>query len=202
MRMFRVLLWCFVLFWPAGLHAQWRLGVEVAGESFSGASGAPSGGAASIPSFRPYRPVWLGLRAEGPGGRIRPALTIRAARPDLALTGADATVVEHLGVTDVFGMVPEAIVALARLQPGVQLTGSLGLLIEQWFFEAQPARWRAGPSAGLDLAVGLGGRFEGAVGGTVGVLPESVFTAAELPETLEPRSVWRRSLRGSVRFRL
>ena len=201
MRLLCVLFWFFV-FWPAGLRAQWRLGVEVASESFTGASGAAPGGAASTPSFRPYRPTWVGLRADGPGGRIRPALTLRLASPDLALVGDEATVVEHLGVTEVVGMVPEAVVELARLQPGVQLAAALGVLIEQWSFEAQPARWRIGPTAGLDLVVPLGGRLEGAVGGTVGLLPESVFTAGDLPETLEPRSVWRRSLRGSVRLRL
>ncbi|HEX9166843.1 MAG TPA: hypothetical protein VF862_13100 [Gemmatimonadales bacterium] len=197
----RLLLWWFV-FWPGSLFAQWRLGVEVAVEAFSGASGPAQGWEASTPAFRPYRPTWWGLRTEAPGHRIRPALTLRFARPDLALEGDEATVVEHLGVTDVLGVVPEVLVSLARLQAGVSLDASAGLLVERWAFEGQGARTRAGPTAGLELTVALGGRLEGVIGGALGLLPKSVFTADELPETLEPRSVWRRSLRGSIRRRL
>lgn len=201
MRVVCVLLWCFVLS-PASLFAQWRLGVEVTSESFRGASGPAPGWDASTPSFRPYRPTWLGLRAEAPGQGVRPALTVRFASPDLALEGGEATVVEHLGVTDVLGAVPEVVVPLARLDQAVRLEGSAGLLIERWAFEGQGARVRLGPTAGLELSVALGGRLEGAIGGMVGMLPQSMFTAEDLPETLEPRSVWRRSLRGSVRLRL
>jgi len=201
MRTVRVLLWWFV-FWPGSLFAQWRLGVEVAVEAFSGVSGPAPGREASTPAFRPYRPTWWGLRAEAPGHRIRPVLTVRFTQPDLALEGNEATVVEHLGVTDVVGVVPEVVVSLARLQAGVGLDAAAGLLVERWTFEGQKARTRLGPTAGLELAVALRGRLEGVIGGALGLLPESVFTADELPETLEPRSVWRRSLRGSIRLRL
>jgi hypothetical protein len=201
MRVVCVLLWYFVLT-PASLFAQWRVGLEVTSESFRGASGPAPGWESSTPSFRPYRPTWWGLRAEAPGQGLRPALTLRVASPDLALEGGEATVVEHLGVTSVLGAVPEVMVPLARLGPAVRLDGVAGLLIERWAFEGQAARLRLGPSAGVEFAVALGGRVEGAIGGAVSLLPQSVFTADDLPETLEPRSVWRRSLRGSVRLRL
>lgn len=201
MRVVIVLFWWFT-WWPASLSAQWRAGVEVSSEWVSGASGPAPGTVAGSPSFRPYQPTWWGLRVEGPGNGIRPVLTLRAGAPDLALEGEEATVVEHLGVTDVIGAVPEVAFPIARLREGVRLLASAGVVVERWAFEGQEARLRAGPTGGIELLVALGGRLEGAFGGSVGVLPESVFTAGDLPETLEPRSVWRRSLRGSLRVRL
>jgi hypothetical protein len=201
MRVVLVLFWWFTC-WPGSVFAQWRVGLELGTEWLSGASGPGPGTPADAPSFRPYRPTWWGLRAEGPGNRIRPALTVRAGAPDLALEGQEATVVEHFGVTDVLGVVPEVVFPLARLQESVRLLASAGLVVERWAFEGQGDRLRAGPTGGFELLVALGGRLEGSVGASLGLLPESMFTSGDLPDTLEPRSVWRRSLRGSMRVRL
>ena len=201
MRVVVVLLWWFAC-GPANLFAQWRVGLDVTNEWLFGASGPGPAAVAGSPSFRPYEPIWWGLRVEGPGNGIRPVLTLRAGAPDLALEGEEATVIEHFGVTDVLGAIPEVAFPIARIQEGVRLLASAGVVVERWSFEGQEARLRAGPTGGIELAVSLGGRLEGAIGASVGVLPESIFTVSDLPETLEPRSVWRRSLRGSLKVRL
>jgi hypothetical protein len=138
---------------------------------------------------------------EGPRTGIRPALTLRFSSPDLALEGPEAVVVEHLGVTEVIGAVPEVLIPLVRLREGVQVIGSAGLMLERWAFEGQNPRLRAGATLGAGLEVDLGGRVEGELGATVGVLPSSMFLEADLPDNLEPRSAWRRALRGVLKIR-
>jgi hypothetical protein len=183
---------------PPQAAAQWRLGVEVGGERFRGVSGSVQ---PPDRAMRPYHPLWLGLRAEAPAGRLRLGGAIRYAVPDVALEAHDVTIVAHSTITKVLAITPEALVPLAGLG-GVQLVGSAGLAVERWDFHDKPARWRAGPQAGLALEAGLGGRVVGALGGFGGYLPTSPLDAEDLPDDIEPRSAWRFGLRGSLLIRV
>lgn len=187
---------------PTPLTGQWRVGLSYTQDRISGGTGPAPGAPADAASFRPWQPAWLGLQVQGPWRGIRPALGLRFGRPDLALEAAEVTIVEHSSITGVAGLTADAMVPVVALREGVRLDGALGVLIERWVFRGEEPRVRAGPSAGVDLAVGLGGRVEGVFGLGVSVLPTSIFEPEELPERLEPRSVWRRSLRGLVRLRL
>jgi hypothetical protein len=120
------------------------------------------------------------------------------AAPSLALDAPEVTVIEHAGVTTVTALRAGVIVRLAQLQPGVALRVEAGPVLEWWRFERSATRLRGGGEIGLSLTVGLGGRFSGALGGFLGVTPVSPLEPADLPEGIEPRSAWRRALRGSV----
>jgi hypothetical protein len=183
---------------PTQASAQWRLGVEVAGERFGGVSASVS---PPDRALRPYRPVWLGIRAEAPAGGVRVAGAIRYAVPDVAVEAADVTIVAHPTITRVLAITPEVLVPLAGLG-GVRLVGSAGIPIERWDFTDAPARWRAGTQAGFALEAGLGGRVIGSLGGFGAYTPVSPFDAEDLPDDIEPRSAWRFGLRGSLLVRL
>jgi hypothetical protein len=180
-------------------QAQWLVGLEAGTEAFTGVSRTADAGPER--SFRPYRPAWLGVRAESPGSRLRFGASLLFGSPDLALEATDLVVVARDGITTVLGFHPGVMIQVAELRDGVTLRGEAGLILEHWGFTEQAGRLRAGGEIGLSLEVGLGGRFSGALGGHVGV-SASPFRPEELPPGFEPRSAWRQGLRGSVRIRL
>jgi hypothetical protein len=184
-----------VLARPAPLAAQWLVGVEGTLESVGGVSRSTQPGGAS---FGIHHPAWIGLRIESPRARVQWRAGVAYAAPSLALDAPEVTVIEHAGVTTVTALRAGVIVRLAQLQPGVALRVEAGPVLEWWRFESSATRLRGGGEIGLSLTVGLGGRFSGALGGFVGVTPVSPLEPADLPEGIEPRSAWRRALRGSV----
>ena len=194
-----LLVWLFILL-PAALWGQVRLGLERGHEALTGASAPRPDAPAGTASVRPYRPTWWGLRLEGPWRRVRPALTVRRGTPDLALVGAELTLIEHAQLTTLTALQAEMVVPLFQ-QAGVEWRASVGSLLERWAFRGTPPRWRGGPMAGVSLIVPVVGPVEATLGGSVGILPMSPFTAGELPETLEPRGAWRTALRGGVNLR-
>ena len=180
---------------PVRLAAQWQARVEGAVESVSGVTAAVESGAAT---FGIHHPTWIGLRVESPGARVRWSAGLSYAAPSLALDAPEVTIIEHAGTTTATALRAGVIVRLAQLQPGVALRVEAGPVLEWWRFEGSTTRLRGGGEIGLSLTVGLGGRFSGALGGFLGVTPVSPLEPADLPEGIEPRSAWRRALRGSV----
>lgn len=183
------------LLYPTPLPAQWYLGLEVGTERFSGVAREIESQPAR--SFLPYRPTVWALRLESPDARVRLGVGLRYSGPDLALSADDLTIVSHESVVDVVGLLPQAIIRLARLTPGVSLRAEAGPLVERWKIEDGETRYRVGGVLGTSLEVALGGRFRGTVGGWVGVTPRSPLDGS-LPEELELRAAWRRGLRGAV----
>ena len=180
-------------------QGQWLVGLEAGTEAFAGVSRTVAAGPDR--SFRPYRPAWVGLRAESPGSRLRFGASLLYASPDLALEAADLAVVDRDDLTTVLGFHPGVMIRVADLREGVALRGEAGLILEHWGFRDQGGRLRAGGEIGLSLEVGLGGRCSGVLGGFLGV-SASPFRHEELPQGFEPRSAWRQALRGSLRIRL
>lgn len=195
-----LLVWLFI-FLPLSLWGQVRVGLEHGREVLTGATRPRAEAPAGTASFRPYQPTWWGLRLEGGWPGLRPALTLRRSTPDLALVGEDLTLVEHAAPTTVSALQAEVVAPLVQ-RDGIEWRASLGGLVERWAFRGSPARWRLGPVAGISVILPVVGPLEAMVGGSVGVLPVSPFTAPELPATLEPRGAWRTALRGGVSIRL
>lgn len=183
----------------APLEAQWRVGAGLGKEDARGFTRGV--GANADQSLLPYRPMIWALRVETPGVRLRAAVELRYATPDLALRGPDLTVVAHEGITTVVGLRPAAAFDVARLSEHVVIRAEVGPLFEIWSFEDEDARTRVSAEGGLGLAVELGGRMAALVTGTGSVMPSSPFKGT-LMEDLEPCAGWRWGLRGMVMYRL
>lgn len=180
---------------PAGLASQWHAGVEIAAESLTGVSANREPGG---PVFRFENLTGLGLRLESPGSRIRWSLIAGMAFPSLALQGPEVTIIDRQSRVTVGSLRPGVTVPLITLRPGVSLRVEGRPVLEWWHFDTGETRLRGGAEAGASLEIVLAGRLSLATGGFLGVLPESPLEASDLPEGIEPRSAWRRALRGSL----
>lgn len=199
MRPFAFVLLLTVIVGATPAVAQWRIGLGMARESAHGF--ARGTGSEEDQSFIPHQRFTWTARVESPGDRIRGALDLRYAEPDIALTGPDLTVIVHENLTTVVGVRPSAVIQLARPASHVTIRGEAGPLLELWSFEGQDARWRLSAELGLSLMVGLGGRMSGVLTGSGSVMPSSPFEK-ELPEDYERRAGWRWGIRGLVMYRL
>jgi hypothetical protein len=179
---------------PASAVGQWKVGLEVGAERFSGTGRITSDRSVR---FLPYRPFWWGGTVESPGAGLRWALGVSLSRPDLALESQELTVVGHERLTTVVSMAPIAVIRIARLTDGASLRGEAGPLVEHWAFDGD-GRWRLGARIGVGLDVTLRGRVSGVIAGHLAVTPASPLEGTGL-EGLEPEAAWRRGLRGSLR---
>jgi hypothetical protein len=181
----------------APLHGQWTLTGGIGAPRFSG--GAVE--ATTESSLSPYRPTVFALGLEREGRRVGMGLWVYYTSSSLALEAADAVSAVKDALT-VYGAEPEVSLRLARVgQDGVlRLYG--GPLLEFWDLGGSVTRTRLGMSAELGLEVPFGGHWSGAIRAGAAVTPSSPFTREDLDAAFEPRTLWRREIEGSLRYRL
>ena len=187
--------WLLVL--PSGLQGQWSLSGGIRAPRFAGGAVESASGR----SLRPYRPTMFEVGLEQERGRVGVGLRLHYASSSLALEGHDgiAAVKDALSV---YGAQPEVSIRLAQVgQEGVlRLYG--GPLLEIWDLRDDVSHTRLGIAAALALEVSFGRRWAGAVRAGGAVTPSSPFTEADLESSFQPRTLWRRELAGSLRYRL
>ncbi|HEY7636635.1 MAG TPA: hypothetical protein VH763_13870 [Gemmatimonadales bacterium] len=177
--------------------AQWVFTAEVGGARFWGAS-APIGG--DGPSFHPYRPTVFGVGVERQGTRLGWGVQLQYAGASLALEGKDA-VAAVKGVVDIYGIAPELTVLVKRFETGLRLGVFGGPLLEFWDIGAELSHTRIGAQLGVGLQVPLGTRVLAGVSVSGAVSP-SPFEERDLEGGYEPRTLWRRKMSATVRYRL
>jgi hypothetical protein len=179
--------------------AQWRLGLGVGRDVYSGVSQGTfeDGGA----SFKPYHPLVWAFRAELPRSQPRLSIDLRYSTPDIALVGAEITLIPHGSFLEMLAVAPTAGWTLFDLSPGVTIEGEAGPVIERWRVEDVDDRTLLGVGGGLALRIELGGRLAARLSARLGITPTSPLSGA-LIEGYATRAAWRRGLEGSVLLRL
>jgi hypothetical protein len=177
--------------------AQWGVSIGVRAARFSGGAVEPATGL----SLRPYRPTVIEAALDRSGQRVGVGVRVHYASSSLALEGPEGLSAVKDAIT-VYGAEPFVAIRVARLGPEgiVRLAG--GPLLELWKLPDVGSRARVGVATALELTVPFGGRWNGVarVGGAV--TPGSPFTRRELDPDLEPRTLWRREVTASLRYRL
>jgi hypothetical protein len=193
------LLFLLLLVWakPTPAWSQWSASLSVGSDRFWGGSleNGPE-----RKSFRPYRPTVFGLGLERQLGSVGVGLHGRYAEPGLGLEGEGA-VVAAKGAFTVVGIAPEVSYQVATLGPGNRLLVHLGPLFEFWHPIDEEWRTRVGAQGSVSLTVPLGGRFGLSLSGNVAVIP-SPFSAEELLDQYELRTLWRRGFAGGVQYQI
>jgi len=188
---------CFLAASPAMLRAQWTLSGGIAAPRFFGGAEESSTGS----SLSPYRPTVFGIRLERSGQHVGMAMRVYYASSSLALEADDA-VSAVKDALSVYGAEPEVSVRLTRVGQDGTLRLYGGPLLELWDLAGSVTRARLGLGAALGLELPLGGRWSGALRAGAAVTPSSPFTEEDLEPAFEPRTLWRRELEGSLRYRL
>ena len=191
---------CLMLIFPETGSAQWQMGAGLAQEVFQGVSAGDEEGVPSV--FRPAPSRMWSVRVETPGSRLRWALEVRYARPLVTYQSAgevEITLQEHL--TTATGIHPAAIYPIVHLTDQVVLNLEGGPLLEFWSSRGEDRIAAVSGLAGMWLRVGLGGRFAGRLGATLGYSPTAVIDVTAI-EGWESRRTWRRGLSGSLLIRL
>lgn len=199
MRSLALLTVCLMLMLPAAGSAQWLVGGGLAQEVFQGVSAGQEEGVPSV--FRPAPSRMWSVRVETPGRRLRWALEVRYARPLVTYQSGEVeiTLQEHL--TTATGVHPAAIYPIVHLTDQVVLNLEAGPMLEFWSSRGEDRITAVSGLAGVSLGVGLGGRFTGRLGATVGYSPTAVIDVTSV-EGWESRPTWRRGLSGSLLIRL
>ena len=177
--------------------AQWVLTAEIGAARFWGAS-AETGGSGR--SFRPYRPTLVGLGLERQGRRLGWGVRLLYAGASLALEGEDA-VSAVKGALNLYEVAPEVSIGLKQLSSGPQFRLCAGPLVEIWELGTETSHVRVGAHAGIGLQLPLSGRVSAGVGANLAVTP-SPFNDGDLVAGYEPRTLWRRGVTASLRYRL
>jgi hypothetical protein len=135
------------------------------------------------------------------GGRVGVGLRVHYASSSLALEGDDGVAAVKDALT-VYGAQPELSIRLAHVGQDGTLWLYGGPLLEVWELAHEVSRTRFGVAAALGLEVPFGRHWSGVLRAGGAVTPSSPFTEADLDPTFEPRTLWRREIAGSLRYRL
>jgi hypothetical protein len=101
----------------------------------------------------------------------------------------------------VSGVEASASARIARLGSSARLVVRAGPFIESWGLGGDSSNTRAGVHGSVGVEVALGRRWSCELEAGVGV-SASPFAQGDLDTGFEPRALWRRTVEGSLRYRL
>ena len=187
---------CLCVLGSGRVDAQWAISAGVRASRFTGGAEEPATGR----TLSPYRPTLVEVGLDRAWRHVGVGVRFGYASSSLALEGDEALAAVKDALS-VYSAEPELTVRLTHLGADGVLRAYTGALIESWKLPDAGSRTRVGVAAGLGLEMSFGGRWTGVLRAGGAVTP-SPFTQEDLDAALEPRTLWRRELGGSLRYRL
>ncbi len=185
------------------LTAQWRAGLEFGVERFGSWVQSRGEGGETGPSGRPTTTWPLTLRLEHGGAGVRLGVSANRTEPGLELFSNDLRVAVHPAFR-IWAIAPDVSIRMAGLGNGGQLRVGIAAPVERWSFpvSADLPRWRLGAAGSVIAEFPMGPRMTARISGSAETLFRHPLTDTEQIEDYRPDSLWRRSLRMGVHWRL
>jgi hypothetical protein len=182
--------------------AQWSVGLEAGAERVPRIANPTDTDAENLRA-RPSMTWPVSFRLERGGDGRRVAFSTSRVDAGLELDDGEFGVVVRPGFR-ILTISPEASHRLASLAGGGLLRGHLALPLERWSFPglADDPRWRFGLAAGLAGEFPLTRSFALRVVGQVGRVFGNPLDDSEISEEYEPTTMWRRSARVGVVWKM
>lgn len=197
MRHVTTLLLCWAILYGRA-EAQFGLSADVHLFNYGGVSHDTSVGNVGE-SFRPYRPLLMGLRPEWNFGRVRIGLGMAYGAPDIAEDGEPLALVLH-NTGKLLEMTPEFSYRLVRLPRGLAFRLHAGPLIDIWKLEGEDGvRTRAGGLVALSTEFPVTARLHGVIRLSA-ALTSGLFERSDLPPEFKLEGMRRAGIGLGLRY--